>query len=300
MGPMPRTEFAERSVPPRPWTEFLGRLRDRMAKDNVAGLSAQISYYFALALFPSLIVLGAVVGTLPSTHLWDGILRWITQYFPAETRAFVFQTVASLTEGRNRYLSLGLVGTAWAASGGLMSLMSALNTVYRVKETRSYLKRLGVAFLMLFVLGSLVLATFGLLTAGYWLDQWLRSQVTPTVPLALVARVARWATSIVVAILSITWLDHTLPNRKRSWRWFTPGTVLIVTGWLLFSLGFNLYVRRIASYHRTYGVLGAFVILMVWVYTASLIALVGAEVNSVLRNGQRDASDQAPEARIVG
>lgn len=277
--------------------DFLGRLGERMARDNVAGLSAQISYYFALALFPSLIVLGAVVGTLPSTYLWDGILKWITHYFPQDTQAFIFQTVASLTQGRNRYLSLGLVGTAWAASGGLMSLMSALNAVYGVKETRSYPRRLGTVFLMLFVLGLLVLATFGLLSAGYWLDQWLRAELTPAVPVAALARVARWTTSIAVTLLSITWLDHTLPNRKRPWRWFTPGTVMIVTGWVLFSSGFDLYVRRIAAYHRTYGVLGGFVILMVWVYVASLIALVGAEVNSELRSWRRDGSGPVPEAR---
>jgi membrane protein len=271
-----------------------------MAKDNVAGLSAQISYYFALALFPFLIVLGALVGTLPSTYLWHGILRWITHYFPRDAQPFIFQTVASLTQGRSRYLSLGLVGTAWAASGGLMSLMSALNIVYGVKETRSYVKRVGTAFLMLFVLVLLVVATFGLLSAGYWLDQWLRSEVTPAVPLAALARVARWATSIVVTLVSITWLDHTLPNRKRPWRWFTPGTVMIVAGWLLFSSGFNLYVRHIASYHRTYGVLGGFVILMVWVYIASLIALVGAEINSELRNSRNEGSGNLSEVRPAG
>jgi membrane protein len=73
---------------------------------------------------------------------------------------------------------------------------------------------------------------------------------------------------------------------------------MVVAGWLLFSLGFNVYVRHIASYHKTYGVLGGFVILMVWVYIASLIALVGAEINSELRNWQREAWEARAEARI--
>jgi membrane protein len=262
-----------------------------MDRHNVAGLSAQISYYFALALFPFLIVLGVIVGMLASTHLWDDVLRWITDHFPHETQAFVFQTVASLTQGRSRFLSVGLAGTAWAAAGGLMNLMSALNAVYGVKETRSYLKRLGTAFLMLFVLLLLVLGTFGLLSTGYWLDQWLRPQVTPGVPLAALAQAGRWATSIMVAIISITWLDHALPNRKRPWRWFTPGAVVVVTGWILFSYGFNRYVRYIASYHKTYGVVGGFVILMVWMYVASLIALLGAEINSELGSMRAEGGD---------
>src|SRR5690242_6560571 len=195
---MPQSESA--SAPSRAWIGFLRKLRARMAKDNIAGLSAQISYYFALALFPSLIVLGAIVGMLPSTHLWDAILKWITHYFPLDTQLFIFQTVDSLTQGRNRYLSFGLAGTAWAASGGLMSLMSALNAVYEVKETRSYLKRVGIAFLMLFALTLLVLGTFGLLSAGYWLDRWLQSQVRPHLLLAILARLGRWAASALFAM----------------------------------------------------------------------------------------------------
>lgn len=269
-----------------------------MARDDVAGLSAQISYYFALALFPSLIVFGAIVGMLPSTHLWDSVLEWITHYFPADTQPFIFQTVDSLTRGRAPYFSLGLIGTVWAATGGLMSLMSALNAVYEVKETRSYLKRLGIAFLMLFALALLVLGTFGVLTAGYWLDRWLRSQVKPEIALSILAHFGRWGTSAIVALVSITWLDHTLPDRKRPWRWVTPGTAMVVAGWLLFSLGFNVYVRHIATYHKTYGVLGGFVILMVWVYIASLIALVGAEINSELRNRERRASEPSSDPPV--
>jgi len=260
---------------------FVGR---QIVEDDLTGLSARTSYYFALSLFPALIVLGAIVGMLPFTHLWVAILRWITHYLPRESRELVFQTVFSLTKGRKQFLSLGLLGTVWAAIGGLMTLTSALNAVYKVSETRSYLKRVALSALMFFVLMVLVLATFGLFAVGDRIDRWLASDVQFGL-LAILARLTRWSVSLALISLSVTILEQVLPNVRRTWRWAAPGTAVTVVGWLVATAGFNFYVRHVASYNRTYGVLGAFVILMVWTYITSLIALIGAEINAALHEG---------------
>jgi membrane protein len=270
-----------------PWVSFLVVLGKRVHGHDLTGLSAQISYYFSLALFPFLILLAAIIGLLPFTHFWDDSLRRIVQYFPQDIQGVLWDTIASLVQAHTGYLSVGLVGTLWAASGGLMSLMSALNTVYDVPETRGYLRRLGIAALMVFVLIFLLVGTFGLLNAGSLFDQRLASGTRPVLLLRVLAPVARWVISIGVTLVSIRLLDHVLPNLKRPWRWMKPGSDVAAAAWLLGPLGFNFYISRIASYNRTYGVLGAFVILMVWFYVSSLIVLVGAEINSQLHEAAK-------------
>ena len=61
-----------------------------------------------------------------------------------------------------------------------------------------------------------------------------------------------------------------------------PGVAFVVLGWLMSTAGFNLYAQYLGTFNRTYGVLGVFVILMVWIYLSSLIILTGAEINSEL------------------
>lgn len=283
----PANPTARPSARRLPWRAFFGALLSRLDADNVTGLSAEVSFYFSLALFPFLVVLGALVGILPFTHLWQAVLAWITHYLPSDVQQFAFDTVASLTESRGKFLSVGLVGSIWACSGGLMTLMYALNTVYHLAETRSYWKRLLLSILLLFVLALLIIATFGLLSAGHWLDHWLVSGPGPHGAMLVLARVARWAASVIVSMLCVSFLEHVLPDRKRRFRWITPGSAIIVITWLLGTLGFNLYVRHVASYHRTYGILGGFFVLMVWIYISSLIALVGAEINLELRKVAR-------------
>jgi membrane protein len=286
--PVQPQDAATRVAPPGfPWRAFLGSLARRLDSDNVVGLSAEVSYYFSLALFPFLIFLAALVGVLPFTHFWDGILAWITHYLPADVQSVAFDAVASLTQGRKQFLSLGLLGSIWAASGGLTTLMSALNAAYEVKETRSYWRRMGLAVVLLLVLALLLIATFGLFSAGHALDTFVASKLGVNGVLRLPADLARWLVSVLLTMLCIAILDHFLPNLKRPWQWITPGTAIVVASWIVSTLGFNFYVTHIATYHRTYGVLGGFVVLMVWIYILALIGLIGAEVNSELNKVPR-------------
>jgi membrane protein len=279
---------------PVPVKEVAKRVWKRVDADNVPGLAAQTSYYFVLAFFPFLIFLAALVGSLPFTGLWDETLAWITLNFPRQSQQLILDTVSSLTHNRGSFLSLGLLGTVWAASAGLMNLMCSLNAAYDVKETRSFYRRLGLAFIMLFVLTFLFLGSFGLLTIGDWLGSRLADRGIDVL-LIILWYAGRWAVALLLLAVAIAILDHALPNRKRPWCCFTPGALFFMLAWVPATLGFNFYVRHFASYSRTYGALGAFVILMVWTYITSLIALVGAEINSELHRMRAEAKFQSVE-----
>jgi membrane protein len=166
--------------------------------------------------------------------------------------------------------------------------MNSLNAAYEVKETRSFYERLGLAVLMLGVLTSLFLASFGLLTVGDWLGGQLADRGIDIL-LIILWFVGRWTVALLLLALAVALLDYALPNRKRTWRCLTPGALFFMLAWVAATLGFNFYVRHFASYSRTYGALGAFVVLMVWTYITSLIAMVGAEINCELYKMRAEA-----------
>jgi len=289
--PMSTRQLAEGCVPVK---QLVKRVWKDVDADNVPGLAAQTSYYFVLAFFPFLIFLAALVGSLPFTGLWDEALAWITLNFPRESQQLILGTISSLARNRGSFLSIGLLGTAWAASAGFMNLMCSLNIAYEVKETRSFCKRLGLAFLMLVVLTFLSLGGFGLLTVDDLLGARLADHGVGLLLIVLWV-VGRWALCLLLLALALALLDHALPNRKRPWRWLTPGALFFMLAWIPATQGFNLYVRHFASYSRTYGALGVFVILMVWTYITSLIALIGAEINRELHKMRAEAKFQPEE-----
>jgi membrane protein len=277
--------------------EFVRRVWREMDTDNVLGLASQMSYCFSLACFPFLIFVAAFVGTLPFTDLWTKLLSWIVLYLPPASQHFVFNIVIGVTHDHTRFLSLGLLGTAWASCVGILNAMSSLNVAYEVKENRSFFMRLGLAFLMLFVFALLFLVSFALLTAGDWVDNWITERMNYSIPLLSLWHVGRWVLSLSLLAIAISLVYYALPDLDRSRHLIAPGTLFVTVAWVPATLGFNFYVRHLASYDRMYGALGAFVIVMVWVYLGSLILLIGAEINCELHRIRIEAAHSPSDLR---
>jgi len=264
------------------WGELCRRVWREIDADNCTGWAAEMSYYFVAALFPFFIFLAALVGFLPFTGFWNGIVNWVVRYLPPDAQKWVLLAVLGLTRGRVPFLSLGVLGTAWSASAGIMSLIDSLNAAYEVRETRSYWKRRALALLLLVILSILVIAAFGVFSIGHWLGVWLAARAGGAVSLSPLWDAGRWVITFLLIGLAAAITDYALPNLKRPWRWVTPGSVFVILAWVLASKGFDAYVHYVGSYSKTYGALGGLMILMLWIYIVSLIILVGAEVNNQL------------------
>jgi membrane protein len=84
-------------------------------------------------------------------------------------------------------------------------------------------------------------------------------------------------------MLVFTLLYSVLPDHKDSrWRWVTPGALIGILLWVLLSGAFQLYLEFFDTYSKTYGSLGAMIILMLWLYLTALVILLGGIINVIL------------------
>ena len=74
-----------------------------------------------------------------------------------------------------------------------------------------------------------------------------------------------------------------------------PGTVFFTTFWLVGSWGFSIYVNNLSTYNLVYGTIGAFFILMIWLYYTSILLLIGGEINSQVYNRLEHESNELKE-----
>jgi membrane protein len=255
----------------------------RILQDDITDLAAQVSFYFVLSLLPFLIVLAAIVGWLPSTTLWQSFAQWITAYFPNRSRQAVFSTILELTRGYTEFLSFGLLAAVWSASSGFMSLMDALSVTCCGKDTRGYWKRRAMATVATVVASLFFLFGFGLWTTGHWATRAIFPELTSARPNHFRwSVIVWWVGTVFLMFVALALVSYFLPDGKRKWRWFTAGHTLTVISILLSSVGFNLFLRYSPTVQRVYTVLAGFVILMTWIYTANLLVLVGAELDTAL------------------
>jgi membrane protein len=96
-------------------------------------------------------------------------------------------------------------------------------------------------------------------------------------------------------------LYYFAPDANQPFRWIMPGGFVGVAVWVLASIGFRVYVSNFGSYDKTYGSIGAVIILLLYLYISSLTVLFGAELNATLvRMKEEISGKQILEEEISG
>ena len=116
---------------------------------------------------------------------------------------------------------------------------------------------------------------------------------------AFVWKILQWPIALAFMLLAFALIYYFAPDlREQDWKWITPGSVIGVALWLLASFALKGYLHFFNSYSRTYGSLGAVIILMLWLYLTGLAVLTGGEVNAEIENAAAERG--APDARSKG
>jgi len=266
---------------------IFGRVWRRIWDDDCFDLAAQMSFYFVLSLFPFCLVLAVIVGWLPSSALWKSFATWIVTYLPADSRQLIFSTILGLVSYSKGFLSFGLIATLWSASAGFVSLMESLSVAYGSKDTRPYWRKHALAACVTMLAAVFAIAAFGIMAFGHWESERLVSDVGGWSASRTFLPLGRRLATVALIYIVINLVNYALPNVRRPWRWLAPGTGFGTIALISATAALNLYFRHFSSYPRLYGTLGGFIILMIWVYVASLILLIGAEINHVVEDRKK-------------
>jgi membrane protein len=262
--------------------ELMSKTWRHINTDDVYGASAQLAYYFLLALFPMLIFLTSLVGFIPEVQ--QSIFNAVGRVFPAQTVGIVTGTMQDIVTNRSgKLLSFGILGTIWAASGGVAALMGTLNLAYHVKEWRSFWKVRLIAIGLTVMLSFLIIGGIVLLIFVDKFSVWLTTLLGLGESFVLFWAVAEYLLGLFFLLIGIDSIYYFAPNIKLRWRLVTPGGLFALVALIVSSHLFSLYLRYAPSYSVTYGSLGAVIVLMIWLYLMGMTLLVGGEINSVIR-----------------
>jgi membrane protein len=257
------------------------RVYRKILADNCFGQAAQLAYYFLFALFPFLLFLTTLLAYIPVPQLLDQIMNLLTRALPGEALSLVQDHVHTLvSQQRSGLLSFGIIAALWTASSAILAIADGINHAYDVEESRPWWKVRGMAMLLVIGLSLFMIAATVLLIFGPQLGSWIANGVGLGEVFALTWNIARWPVSIVLLMFGLALLYYVAPDAKQSWRWVTPGSVVVVVGWIITSLGFSYYVTNFASYNATYGSIGTVIVLLTWLYLIGVFILIGGEVNA--------------------
>jgi len=252
-------------------------------RNHTLQMAAALSYYFVLSLFPSLIVLSAIVAYLPVANLFDRAMSMMARFLPPDSMGLVGRVLSDvITPNRGTFLSFGILGTLWTASGGFAAAIEALNIAYDVEDDRPFWKTRPLAVGLALLTGALMLVALSVMIVGPRFGEWLAGRVHLSYLFVLLWPYIHWSIAIGFTILAVEALYFLAPNVKQRFLATLPGAILAVGCWLALSYLLGLYFRHFANFNKTYGTLGAGIAMMTWLYWTGFAMLVGAELNSEL------------------
>lgn len=279
-GERPREEREERPPEQGP-LGFLKDLWRAINEDEVLYLAASMAFFAFLAFPPTILVMLALTGFFggEETAVWltDRLGAMLPEEAEVFVEDFVWQIVYQEAPGP---FSIGLLVALWAASNIFMAIIRSLNIAYGVEEPRSWIKQRALAlgvmllFLVFFLSGS------GLLLVG--------PQIAETLGLwevlGIVWGIVQWVVPFLLVVAAFWLCYYLLPARDQSGHKLEIliGAVVATALWLLATVGFRFYIANFGDYSQTYGIVGAVLIFMLWMYIASIVLLVGGELAAEL------------------
>lgn len=264
--------------------QLTSRVVHGIQEDDLFGRASELAYNFLLALFPLLLFMLTLFGLFASrsNELQSSLLSYFADFLPPSAfqllKAITIEMAANATSGK---LTFGIILTLWFASGGMSSMISTLDAVYHVRESRSWLWGRVIALgLTIAILTLLMTSLFIVLVGGHFSD-WIAIKLHLTSIILIVWKVLQWVAVVLFLTLSFSLIYYFGPSQdQRRWHWITPGSIFGEFLWLAASAGLRVYLHFFNTYTATYGSLAAMMILLVWLYVAGLSFLIGGEINA--------------------
>jgi membrane protein len=268
-----------------PW-QLLKRVYHQFDEDEVFTRSAALAYYFISALFPTIFFLMAVLGLFAQRHdLQSSLLNYTARFMPGDAFTLVQKTLREITTSSSGLkLALGLVLALWSSSGGIRSIIDALNRCYHVKESRPLWMRLLISIGLTVSMSALTVAALVIVLYGGDIARFVGAHTGLSAALVRAWQILQWPIALFFVIVSFALLYFWGPDAQQQWQWITPGSLVGVLLWIGISLLFREYLHFFNSYSKSYGSLGAVIVLLLWLYISGLALLTGAEINSEIEN----------------
>ena len=255
----------------------LGRgIVDEFARHKLLIYASAIAFRLLVALIPLLLLAIALLGALGLADVWSESVAPAVEgrVTPPVFRAIDFSVGKILNSGTAALIAFAAALALYDAMWGVRAVMEALNTIHDVEDQRRWWHRTLLALTLGAVCGTILVgvaliviaaprAAEGAVEAGLSVTAWVAAAVLFGVAVGLLVRYA--------------------PAERPDIGWASVGSATIVGAWIVASLLFGTYVAYFANFKTAAGTLTVFLVLNAYLFTSSIIFLVGVQLDELAR-----------------
>lgn len=275
------------------------RTYGEIEEDHVLIVSAGVAFFSMLAIFPMITAGLSIYGFYADPVIAQQQLLTISDVLPHDVWVLINDQVKAVTGAENESIGfkivLGILAALWAAGAGIRAMMRGLNIAYGEVDNRGFFLRSVLAFGFTFGMIIMMLISLAVIIGV--------PSVLALLPLegvtARLTRILPWCLLVSAFGFSCAALYRYGPSRRPAkLRWVLPGVIFATLAWLLISVGFSKFVSAFGSYNKTYGSLGAVMVLLVWLWLTNFIIIMGAEINGEMERHTSQDTTRGPDRPI--
>lgn len=284
------------------WRELARRGWGGINQTDLINRAYELAYNFLLALFPLLLFLLALLGALAfeGGRLRHDLFLYAEPALPPAAYQLLIRTVNEVAQDAGGgKVTFGLLLALYAGTGGMTQLMSTLNAAYDVREGRSWIKVHLISLGLTVAMSILIIAALFLVLAGGQVVTWVAGALGLNAVAYIAVKLLQWTLALGFVVFAFATIYYFAPDvKEQRWYWITPGSVVGVALWVTASAALRGYIHFFNSYSKTYGSLGAVIMLMLWFYVTGLAFLIGGEINATIEHAAVERGH--PEAKPEG
>lgn len=277
--------------------KYIRQIAQSVIDNDFSGMAAEMGFMLMLGIFPSMLFLMAIFKWMGNKSFMDPILMFMSTFLPNDSMNLirtVLREVMIFSKGGTLAV-IGIIVTLFLTSNAVAVVLKGLNRAYKVEETRSFIYTRILSVIMVFVNTFMLFLSINLIIFGKIIVSFLITYAGISHAFEITLLTLRWPVSFFALYFMALINYYILPDLKGDEalkrKSALPGTLFFCIFWLVGSWGFSLYINNFHTYNKVYGTIGAFAVLMMWLYYTSILLLIGGEINSQVYNKLETTDD---------
>lgn len=256
---------------------FFQRFWDAFWRPEMLVLPGQVAFFLFLSLVPTITLIGYACAYINVSN--ELIFNLLTKAIGREISEILTPILTSTEITPAFFITLG-VGY-FIASNGMSSIIVASNTIYGIKDSGFFKRRLKAIIMELVIV---ILLLFVLLVPLFGdsiisLMHYINLDTTSTEIFVKALNIIKGPISWVIMFLFIKMIYTMAPDKKVPSRSVNGGALFTTTMWILITSVYSYYINNYANYSIFYGSLANIIVLMIWVYFLSYVFVIGMAMN---------------------
>lgn len=256
---------------------FFNRFWDAFWRPEMLILPGQLAFFLFLSLVPTITLIGYACSYLNLSN--ELVQSFLSNILSEDISNLVAPILIATKITPTFFISLG-VGY-FTASQGMSSIIVASNTIYGIKDSGFFKRRLKAIIMELFIVILFLFILVVPLLGNSIIDllHYFNLDIQTTEIIIKTLNFLRGPFSWLVIFVFIKIIYTMAPDKKIPSRNVNGGAFFTTIGWIVTTSIYSYYIRGFANYSVFYGALANIVILMLWVYFLSYIFVIGMAMN---------------------